>query len=454
MRRLLSAAAAALFASMLASGAHAEGFEPCADSGEAAELAGSLCAVVTTPLDHGSDQGDTIELFVRKFPAAGEARGQVWLVAGGPGESGASFYPFLGTLRQAFPGMDLIAPDHRGTGYSSKLCPEQESPESEDGIALAGPEWGPCIGAIYQDQARAHAFNITNAAHDLSNLIAAHRADGEVHVYAVSYGTQLALRMMTVAPVEVDGLILDGLVPPETTTRWDLSRRSQLVDQVGRSLLSPEETAAYERILAADPAPRADIVPGGNLKLFMGSLLNFPDLRARIPGIIATLGDGDVGLLQRTVEDRQAALAAITPFAQSPSSAPLVILISASENNARPDLSEEIVGAEASEALFTSPLPAFLAGDVLPAYERDAAFGQVPAALPPTLVVQGTMDPNTSYEGALEHVALLREAGPVGVTTVEGGAHLLLFVAPDCRHCGPPLRRARGAAGDVRRLLT
>lgn len=432
MKRLFFAAASAVLACTMAFGAHAEEFQPCADSDEAAELSRSLCAVVTTPLDHGTDAGDSIELFVRKFPAVGQSRGQVWLVAGGPGESGASFYPFLDTLRRVFPDMDLIAPDHRGTGYSSKLCPEQEAPESEEGIALAGSEWGPCIGSVYQDPARAHAFTITNAAHDLSNLIATHRTDGEVYVYAVSYGTQLALRMMSVAPVEVDGLVLDGLVPPETTTRWDLSRRTQLVDQVGRSLLSPTEMTTYERVLAADPAAWADVVPGGNLKQFMGSLLNFPDLRARIPELVATLSDGDVSLLQRTVDDRQAALAAITPFAQSPSSAPLVILISASENNARPDLTEETVAEEASGALFTSPLPAFLASDVLPTYDRDAAFGQLPARLPRTLVVQGTMDPNTSYEGASEHVALLQEAGSVSLATVEGGAHLLMFVAPDC----------------------
>ena len=432
MKRLFVTAAGAVLACTVAFGAQAEEFQPCADSDEAPELAGSLCAVVTTPLDHGSDAGVSIELFVRKFPAVGQSSGQVWLVAGGPGESGASFYPFLDTLRRAFPDMDLIAPDHRGTGYSSKLCPDQESPESEEGIALAGSEWGPCIGSIYQDQARAHAFTITNAAHDLSNLIATYRADGEVHVYAVSYGTQLALRMMHVAPVELDGLILDGLVPPESSIRWDLSRRSELVDQVGRSLLSPMEAATYESVLAADPSPWADVVPGGDLKQFMGSLLNFPDLRARIPDIITALSNNDASPLRRAIEDRQAAFAAITGFAQSASSAPLVILISASENNARPDITQEVVRTEASSALFTSPLPAFLASDVLPTYERDSAFGQISAALPRTLVAQGTMDPNTAYEGALEHVALLREAGPVSVATVEGGAHLLLFAAPDC----------------------
>lgn len=432
MKRIAVAAGFIMAMTLVGGPSRAEPFTPCEDAGEAPELAGSLCAIVETPLDHNNDESGTIDLFVRKFPAIGESRGEVWLVAGGPGESGASFYPFLATLRRAFPGMDLIAPDHRGTGYSTKLCPEQEAPESDAGIALAGSEWGPCIGAVYQDQARAHAFTITNAAHDLSGLITTHRGEGEVHLYAVSYGTQLALRMMAVAPTDLDGLVLDGLVPPETTTRWDLSRRSEVVDQVGRRLLSPAETAQYEAVLAGSPAAWAEAVPGGNLKQFMGSLLNFPELRARIPAIIAELSEGEIGLLLSTVEDRQAALEAMTRFRQSPPSAPLVILISTSENNARPDLTEDMVREEAEGALFTSPLPGFLAGDVLPPYERDNAFGNLPETLPRTLVVQGTRDPNTPYEGALDHVRRLETAGPVSVATVEGGAHLLLFVAPEC----------------------
>ena len=82
-------------------------------------------------------------MFLRKFPAPRPAasRGTVWLVAGGPGESGASLYPMLPTLRRAFPGFDLVIPDHRGTGYSTRLCPQEEAVDSPGGMALAGAEW-------------------------------------------------------------------------------------------------------------------------------------------------------------------------------------------------------------------------------------------------------------------------------------------------------------------------
>ena len=56
-------------------------------------LPGSLCAVHAVPASHEAQGQDaeTLQLFVRKIPAEGSSKGSVWLVAGGPGESGASF---------------------------------------------------------------------------------------------------------------------------------------------------------------------------------------------------------------------------------------------------------------------------------------------------------------------------------------------------------------------------
>src|SRR4051794_28087126 len=73
----------------------ADGFVGCLDAKEDTALAGSLCARFSAPLDYADPSRERIELFVRKFPAPGRSAGQVWLVAGGPGESGASFYPLL-----------------------------------------------------------------------------------------------------------------------------------------------------------------------------------------------------------------------------------------------------------------------------------------------------------------------------------------------------------------------
>jgi hypothetical protein len=153
-------------------------FSPCADAALPG-LAGSLCATHRAPLRPNDPDTRAVELFIRKFPSTrGVTTGQVWLVAGGPGESGASFYPFLDVFRAAFPGRDLMIPDHRGTGYSTRLCPAEEDEGSPGGRALAGAEWGSCIGGMYADRDRTQAFTVTNASHDLAALITRYRTEG------------------------------------------------------------------------------------------------------------------------------------------------------------------------------------------------------------------------------------------------------------------------------------
>lgn len=290
----------------------------------------------------------------------------------------------------------------------------------------------PCIGALHADAARTRAFNITNAAHDLSALIGRLRKPGEVHVYGVSYGTQLVLRMMQVAPPELDSLVLDGLVPPESESRWDLSHRTNVVDSVGRSTLTGAQIERYTRLLSMDHAIWQETLPGGDLRQFMGALLNFPALRDRIPALIESLLERQTDLLARTVADLEKEHARLTPYPQSAPSLPLVMLISASENNARRDLTAETVVQEAKDALFISPIPGFLANTPLPLYDRNKYFGRSPAYLPRTLVIHGTLDPNTPYDGARAHADALSSAGRIHFSTITRGAHLLPVVAPEC----------------------
>lgn len=408
----------------------------CPDAYPAEAFVGSECLLARLPLRHETPEDAGIEVFVRRMPApeAANRRGEVWLIPGGPGEPGVALHPMIATFRAAFPDHDLVLPDHRGTGRSTRLCPVQEALDSAGGVALADDEWGPCIGALYADPSRTAAFSITQAAQDLSTLIARQRRAGDVHVYAVSYGTQLALRMLQVAPQPLDGLVLDGLVPPESAAHWDLGHRTALVDAVGRAVLGPDAAKTYAAPLSEDDpnaAWRAH-VPGGDLRRTLGTLLNFPTLRDRLPAIIDALARDDVAPLQSALGELRDIHARLGADPVAPPSLPLVMLVSASENNGRRDLDQATVDAEARDALFTSALPGFLVNTSLPLYPRDAFFGHTPDRMPRTLVVHGTLDPNTSYEGALAHVDLLARAGDVRMTTVERGAHLLPFVAPTC----------------------
>ncbi len=441
--------AGAALLSLCALAAQAADFKACDDAASDHALSGSLCAQEAVPGDPSGLAGapvSPLSLFVRKFPADGPRRGQVWLVAGGPGESGASFYAMLPTLRKAFPGFDLLLPDHRGTGFSSRMCPAEEAVGSPGGMALDGAEWGTCFKYLNKHPVHTRRFSLTNAAHDLKQLVDSTPREGKTFVYGVSYGTQLVLRAVAMG-LQADGLVLDSLVPLQDDERADLSRRSLVADTLGRHLLADCDARQrcrksmgepleplYRRVLARagqDPAWLA-AVPGKNLKQFFGSLLDFPSAADGLPGVIKALDAGDDKPLRAVVADVRKQVATFGTFAQLPASTPLVILISGSENNLQPGRTLDAVKAEEAGLLFASALPAHLVGSVLPLYARDAWFGRVPERMPPTLVVHGARDAKTPYSAALRHIDVLRRAGPVALHVGEEDGHFLLWAGQGC----------------------
>ncbi|WP_426071072.1 alpha/beta hydrolase [Janthinobacterium sp. DSP2-3-3] len=452
-----------LLATLLAgTSLHAEPlfFTPCSDTA----VPGSLCSGLNVPGSYdaqGRAVGDTdaMHVFVRKIaadvPAGKPAKGTLWLVAGGPGESGASFYSLLPTLRRSFPGFEFLIPDHRGTGHSSRLCKVEESEQSPGGRALAGAEWGSCFAGINLMPEYAGQFSITMAARDLKALIEGERGSKKppVYVYGVSYGTQLVLRTLQLGPLPVKGVILDSLVPPQTDARWDLSQRSHVVNTVGLQVLAQCDADAACHAALGDPAAslyrrvldtaQADSsllakIPGKNLKNFLGGMLDVPAARARIPYLLRELDQGDDAELASVRAILTQAAASLGSYPQSPLSIPLVNIISNSENNLQPSLRPGWTAADTDRAeadlLFSSPLPRILLGGGLPTYPRDAYFGGLPATVPPMLVLQGTLDPKTPYAGAQAQVQALTQnkAGKVALSTVQNAPHFLLWTAPAC----------------------
>jgi pimeloyl-ACP methyl ester carboxylesterase len=424
-------------------------FKPCADAASQPALAGSVCAVESVPADPSSaGSAASLSLFLRKFPTTEAAsRGQVWLIAGGPGESGASFYGLLPTLRASFPGFDLLVPDHRGTGFSTRLCPDEEAPGSAGGAALEGAEWGTCFGRLNAQAAWTRQFSWTNAALDLKLLVERTPRHGQTVLYGVSYGTGLVLRALALGTRQVDQVVLDSLVPLPDDAAADLSRRSLIVDAVGRARLSECDAAPdcharmgepveaiYRRVLAraaTDPALQA-LIPGTDLKRLLGNLLDIPAAAASIPYIIKDLDAGSAARLNATLALVEKEGARLGSFPQSPPSIPLVALISGSENNLQPGRTAQAVRAEEANLLFTSALPGLLIDPGLPLYPRDAKAERPPVRLPPTLVIQGKRDAKTPYAAALRHVAVLRQAGPVRVFSSANGAHFALWHPYPC----------------------
>ncbi|MEN9868097.1 MAG: hypothetical protein RL748_3687 [Pseudomonadota bacterium] len=429
-------------------------FSACSDSAQHPDLQGSLCSRVVVPLayatakQNASAGAEQIELFIRKFPAPGRSQGSVWIINGGPGESGATSYSLVASLKRGFPHMDIVIPDHRGTGFSGKICPKEEAPDSAAGIALEGAEWGSCFAAMHQMATRTREFGISNAAHDLHTLIRRFDDRKPLYLYGVSYGTQLILRTLQLGKLPLKGVVLDSLVPPQTNGDYDLSQRSHNTDEVGRvvlaqcdrdpachAMMGDSVATVYRQLLdqlQANPE-RANTMPRKNLKLFLGRLLDFPATRARIPWLIRDLANGKQDELEAVSKLLKQSTTRFGQYPQSSPSIPLTMVISMSENTLRPEISAEQVKTNDSALMFTSDLPGFLAApSAYPVYAKDRFYGKEPENFPPLLVLQGKLDPKTPYAGALLHINALRQHGNVQLVSVPDAPHFILAFAPQC----------------------
>ncbi|HEV8549708.1 MAG TPA: hypothetical protein VGQ57_11785, partial [Polyangiaceae bacterium] len=85
------------------------------------EAKGRDCAVTEVPLRWDEPSGRRIELLVARYPSATPGGGQLWLLDGGPGNTGATYMlPAILRLYTSL-GLDVYVPQHRGTGHSTPL---------------------------------------------------------------------------------------------------------------------------------------------------------------------------------------------------------------------------------------------------------------------------------------------------------------------------------------------
>lgn len=176
------------------------GFQPCRAQGLEME-----CARVSAPLDWCDQGSEAIELFVRRLrTSVVPAAGQVWLLNGGPGFPGD---PLLGTVSFFLEqGLDVYLPDYRGVGQSTDLNCIGYHPGGLDQRCMSEllESWGDGL----------HHFNTTQTAIDLAQLIERLRVEDEnVFLWSNSYGTFLANRYLSLFPSRVSGVVLDGLCP-------------------------------------------------------------------------------------------------------------------------------------------------------------------------------------------------------------------------------------------------
>lgn len=162
------------------------------------------CACMSVPLNHADATSPAIEvLLMRSLGGSRQKKGQIWFLAGGPGESIDLFsYPFL-KWAQTHPEYDYYAMEHRGTGASTPLLCSTEAPSGACLRELLD-QWG--AGGLA-------AFNPTQAAHDLAMAMQKTATAARRYLYGFSYGTYLAQRFFHLYDRMIDAAVLDGVVP-------------------------------------------------------------------------------------------------------------------------------------------------------------------------------------------------------------------------------------------------
>jgi pimeloyl-ACP methyl ester carboxylesterase len=223
------------------------------------------CSTLKMPYDLGNVEGEKLDVFVARKKAAGVARGQVWLLQGGPGGTGAVFaarfddeQTEVERIAEAVPDVDIYVIEHRGVGLSTRLtCPRQPGadgpPEGlEECINALKVSWGPKL-PYFSSQA---------AARDLAAAIDATRAAGQkAFVYGVSYGTYWAIQYLKVRPNDAAGVILDSVATPGNSFFTEFTLQFDPVAEKLAALCAADALCAQK--MGPDPWARVRSIMAG-----------------------------------------------------------------------------------------------------------------------------------------------------------------------------------------------
>ena len=183
-------------------------------AGDCGAPSGFRCLAFTVPLHRrGPRRGDdttlTLRAAVQDVPAA--PRGDLLLLAGGPGQAGIPFAARLAArLRGATRGYRLVVVDQRGTGANALRCGALQREAGTSDLAVPSERavraCGEALGAARD------AYATADTVADLEALRRALKRRRWV-VGGISYGTFVAQRLALAHPATVSKLVLDSVVP-------------------------------------------------------------------------------------------------------------------------------------------------------------------------------------------------------------------------------------------------
>ncbi|MFO0548363.1 MAG: alpha/beta fold hydrolase [Polyangiaceae bacterium] len=372
------------------------------------------CASTEVPLDWSKPDGEKIPFFVKRVKAAVQpARGQLWILQGGPGSSGESILFTGPEFASVADDLDLYFPDHRGTGASAPL----DCPDLADLAVTSRPldpqavesEIGQCIPSLTSTWGDGLSqFSATGAGRDLGEAIDALRAPGEeVYVYGVSYGTRWAHRYLQQFPTQPTGVIFDSMVgEPSTWLEFDANidaMGQQLLELCGadpfcQSKLGPDPVAFVEALMAkldAGHCPTSKGLDKNDYKALLAAFVVHSRVdRGTFPAIAYRIDRCDV-TDQTVIENLYAAL---EPGAPATFSGGLHFNVVTGELiEAPPPSLAELTTAEDGLLLSSRQMLAYRAAyDVWPRYDRGPLDGTFADTDVPILMLQGALDAQTT----------------------------------------------------------
>src|SRR3954447_17000005 len=291
----------------------AVGWAPCPQT-DAPSL---QCGAVPVPLDRTGVVPGTVSLNVRRVPATtAPSDSAVLALAGGPGQAAAPLAAtFAQILAPARATRDLLVMDQRGTGGSSPLtCPALDTPSARGSLLEAGAR---CAGQL---GARRGLFRTADSVADIEAL-REQSGYARLTIYAVSYGTKVALAYAAAHPDRVERLVLDSVVTPEGPDVLQRSTFAAVPRVLGElcagnachgitanptaSLQGPVEPPAKHPMRAryVDDRGHRHGVEITRQELFTMLLKGDtnPALRAEVPAALGALHRGDRGPLGRLI---------------------------------------------------------------------------------------------------------------------------------------------------------
>jgi pimeloyl-ACP methyl ester carboxylesterase len=448
------------------------GGEPCPDSD-------FTCVTLKVPLDHFNPNGRTMEVVFGVLPATGQRKGMFVTATGGPGTSGLlSADNYTAAFDPSIPeNFDIVFFDQRGVGLSGGLqCADAatafyradwdtSTPNGEAALVQTTQTFvDDCVAEMGDPEALPY-LGTAQAVEDLEMFRKALGVD-KFWLYGESYGTQYAQTYAAAHPDRLAGLLLDGTVDL-TLSGLDfyISQARAFNDSLAVTLAACNEDAScaadmggdavtvYDNLAArlkVSPLPFEFPLPSGK-KETRG--FTFSDLETAASGymysetarmiflraLAAYARNGDLVPMARVFYDSLALDPETLEAIPDPSFSDAVYYAVECQDygypGATPEQRAEIY-LRAGDA-YDSSLARFASifyGDLPCAFWPNAATKtDRPAPLVatgiPTIVLNGTADPATPYEGARAVYSRLEDGYFVGET---GGPHIIFGWGNSC----------------------